>query len=263
MKLSFSTLGCPKWNLEKIASKAVEYGFDGVELRIGGTQHVDLSMSAGERKAVRKLFEDCGIEICSLGGYSQFCSENEKDLNENMDLLFNYIELAHDLGVPYVRTFIGQYPETMTEDEAAEIAAKYLNLCGEKAIRNSVIVLIETHDAFGTAKQVHKIVSKIRNEGVAILWDIHHTCSGGETPELTYAILGKLIKHIHLKDAEEDNVCLMGMGSLPIRETISLLKNGGFDGYLSLEWEKMWIKELEEPEIAFPQYINYIRNITM
>jgi sugar phosphate isomerase/epimerase len=258
MKLSFSTLGCPGWNLEKIASKAVEYGFDGVELRIGGKQHIDPSMSVGERKAVRKLFEDCNIEICSISGYSHFCSDNEKELNQNMDLLLSNIELAHDLGAPYVRTFIGQYPETMTEDKASEIAAKYLNICGEKAIKKGVKVLIETHDAFGTARQVGKILSIIRNEGVAVLWDIHHTCSGGETPEQTYAILGKLIKHIHMKDAQGDAVCMMGMGNLPIREIIDLLNDKGYKGYLSLEWEKMWIKELEEPEIAFPQYIDYI-----
>ena len=33
MKLSFATLGCPKWTLEQIAANAKAMGFDGVELR--------------------------------------------------------------------------------------------------------------------------------------------------------------------------------------------------------------------------------------
>lgn len=262
MRLSFSTLGCPDWDLRKIASKAAEYGFDGVELRIGGTRHVDPAMTAGDRKAVRKIFEENRIEICSLGGYSHFCSSMEKDLNHNKDLLLSYIDLAHDLGAPYVRTFIGQYPETMTEDETAGIAAEYLSCCGEEALNKNVQILIETHDSFGTARQVNRILSKIQNEGTAILWDIHHTCSGGETPEQTYDILGKYIKHVHFKDARGENLCLIGMGSLPVVEIVNLLRYKGYEGYLSLEWEKMWVKDLEEPEIAFPQYINYMRNIT-
>jgi sugar phosphate isomerase/epimerase len=56
-------------------------------------------------------------------------------------------------------------------------------------------------------------------------------------------------------------LCLMGKGSLPVRQIVDLLKSENYNGYLSLEWEKMWVKELEDPEIAFPQYIKYMRSI--
>jgi len=37
MKLAFSTLGCPNWELERIAQAAHAFGYEGVELRaLGG-----------------------------------------------------------------------------------------------------------------------------------------------------------------------------------------------------------------------------------
>ncbi len=33
MKLAFTTLGCPNWDLDTIISKAVKYGYDGVDFR--------------------------------------------------------------------------------------------------------------------------------------------------------------------------------------------------------------------------------------
>ncbi len=54
MKLSFTTLGCPEWNLTTVAEKAAEYGYDGVELLIRGGIHIDTAMSAAERKQVEE-----------------------------------------------------------------------------------------------------------------------------------------------------------------------------------------------------------------
>jgi len=33
----------------------------------------------------------------------------------------------------------------------------------------------------------------------------------------------------------------------------------GYTGYLSLEWEKRWHPEIPDPEIAFPQYMERMR----
>ena len=38
------------------------------------------------------------------------------------------------------------------------------------------------------------------------------------------------------------------------RESIQLLQKGGYQGYYSFEWEKLWHPEIEEPEIALAEY---------
>jgi len=55
--------------------------------------------------------------------------------------------------------------------------------------------------------------------------------------------------------------CLIGEGVFPVLDVIKLLNNKGFDGYYSLEWEKFWNDALEEPEVALPAYVRYMRKI--
>ena len=99
---------------------------------------------------------------------------------------------------------------------------------------------------------------------VGVLWDIHHPCRFfGEAPEATYGALGQYIRHIHLKDSVlQDGMTayrMMGEGDLPVRTCIELLLQNGFDGFFSLEWVKRWDMELEEPEIVFAQFREYMR----
>ena len=43
-------------------------------------------------------------------------------------------------------------------------------------------------------------------------------------------------------------------GEAPIFEAIDILSKGGYSGYYSFEWEKMWHPEIAAPEIALAHY---------
>ena len=46
---------------------------------------------------------------------------------------------------------------------------------------------------------------------------------------------------------------------MPVREQVQLLKAAGYKGYYGFEWEKGWHPEIEEPEVAFPHFVETIR----
>ena len=46
----------------------------------------------------------------------------------------------------------------------------------------------------------------------------------------------------------------MGKGEVPIFQAIDILYKGGYKGYYSFEWEKLWHPEIDEPEIALADY---------
>ena len=301
MKLCFSTLGCPDWDVWHVATKAKEYGFDAVELRISGDRHVDTALTKHERHAIAEHFQQHGIEILCLGGYTRWNQDNVAYIENMKQSMRENIDLAVDLGAKYIRTFIGQYPPEVKEETVVQIAAQSLNECGLIAEQKGVQILIETHDAFGTAQKVNQIIKNIQSNGVAVLWDIEHTMVRGETMQETYALLGDKIKHLHIKDVrlknDETNTtgmptdtsviptdtsgtltytsgtqtytsgtptytsCMPGEGILPLAETIHFMKANGFSGAYSLEWEKTWNAELAEPEEIFPKYISYIKSL--
>jgi sugar phosphate isomerase/epimerase len=47
---------------------------------------------------------------------------------------------------------------------------------------------------------------------------------------------------------------LLGQGEVPVQEMIALLAHDGYQGWVSVEWEKRWHPEIEEPEVALPQH---------
>ena len=52
---------------------------------------------------------------------------------------------------------------------------------------------------------------------------------------------------------------LPGEGDVPLGEMIGLLKQRGYDGYLSVEWEKHWVPALAGPEVSLPAHAAFLR----
>jgi fatty-acyl-CoA synthase len=50
-----------------------------------------------------------------------------------------------------------------------------------------------------------------------------------------------------------------GTGELPLDESIKILKEAGYDGWLLFEHEKRWHPNLPEPEEIFPQFMRWIQ----
>ena len=86
----------------------------------------------------------------------------------------------------------------------------------------------------------------------------------GESCATVWHNLAGRLMHTHVKDARrrpdgEWDLVLLEDGEVPVREAVGMLKAGGWDGYLVVEWEKKWHAEIPEPEVAFPQHIAVLR----
>ena len=66
----------------------------------------------------------------------------------------------------------------------------------------------------------------------------------------------------YLTDTEEEGYryCLLGEGDVPVPDALQVLRAGGYDGYLTLEWEKAWKDYLPDPAVGFPQYVRKLRH---
>lgn len=266
MKLSFSTLGCPEWSVEQVVNTAAALGYDGVEVRgFSGSMELETmpELNAGLPRT-RALFRDAGLEICCL---SVSVSLSDRSRHRAQIARGRHaVEVAAALGCPFVRVFGGRIPAGNTRAETADDIAQALTALGGMAHSLGVTVLLETHDDFSLGKDAADTVDRVSGPGVGILWDILHSYRYGEPLADTVNYLGSLIRHVHIKDGKNlspqgaEHV-LIGAGEMPILEALRLLRQIGYDGYLSLEWEKKWHPEIPEPEVAFPQYIRVMRQL--
>ena len=119
------------------------------------------------------------------------------------------------------------------------------------------------------------LLDAIPDPAFGCLWDMGHTARvGGETPEETYAAVGPRVGYTHVKDAVLAPGALdamkdgwryvsPGAGELPLVESITLLRRGGYDGYLLFEHEKRCIPRLSDPEAAFPAFVRWARDLLL
>jgi sugar phosphate isomerase/epimerase len=54
---------------------------------------------------------------------------------------------------------------------------------------------------------------------------------------------------------------LAGRGSVAFDDAVNALRDLKYDAYVSFEWEKYWHPEIEEPEVALPDFVRAMKAI--
>lgn len=263
MKLAFSTIACPNWDFYKdIFAAAKDLGYHGIEIRgIGGEMDApEIALFSDEQiEDTKKKLADAHIEISCLS--SGACLGNTEKRAQALAEGKEYIDLAKKLGVKFVRVMPtgNPYPDDCDRAQAV-VLYRELAVYGEA---RGVTPLMETNGIFADTKVLADFLDEVAEKNVGVLWDINHPVRfNGESVETTLNNIGKYVKYVHIKDSEvvDGNIVyrLLGKGTLPISDAVAGLKKLGYDGYLSLEWVKRWNRNLEEPGLVLPYYVNYM-----
>ncbi len=263
--IAFSTLGCPGWSWKEVLEQADRLGYAALELR-GVAGEMDLTkvpeLTGTQRAGTKKDLAALGLVISDLGASAHMHEKDPAAREKQLDEGRRFIDLAQALGVKYVRVFGDKIPEGESRDEVLKRVEDGCHSLSNYARPAGVTVLIESHGDFTHSKDLLEILTRVDSPHFALLWDAHHSfVAGGEQPADTYAKLGKWIRHTHLKDSkatgpkpEDRRYVLLGTGEVPVKEQVRVLAGAGYKGYYCFEWEKKWHPEIEEPEVAFPQY---------
>jgi sugar phosphate isomerase/epimerase len=265
--IGFSTLGCPAWTWKTILDQADQLGYVALELR-GVAGEMDLtkvpelvgSRLAGTRKDLAAL----GLVISDLGASARMHEKDAGTRAAQLDEGRRFIDLAHALEVNYVRMFGDKLPEGEPREEVMKRVVEGFQQMAAHAKAAGVTVLMESHGDFTRSKDLVAIERAVHSDAFALLWDAHHTfVAGNEAPADTYAAIGRLVRHTHLKDSKADGAdrryVLTGTGEVPVKAQVSVLAKAGYKGYYCFEWEKKWHPDIEEPEIAIPHYARVMR----
>src|SRR5215813_11057665 len=129
MRLAFSTLGCPNWELGQIVEAAERFGYDGIELRaVGGSLDllVRREFASGNLRTTRALFEDRNLEICCVDTSCAFHSSVKSERRAQIDLAVMYGELAAELDAPLIRVFPDKIQPGSSRDETRDFIVESL-----------------------------------------------------------------------------------------------------------------------------------------
>jgi sugar phosphate isomerase/epimerase len=265
MKLAFSTLGCPRWELPDIARAARGYGYEGVELRaLGGS--LDLlnrpEFSADNIDETRAWLAERGIAVCCVDTSCAF--HERKERREQVEAALRHCELAARLGAPLIRVFPDKIQPGATREETRDLIVECLLEVAAGA-PDGVRVCLETHGDFARAETTAEIVKLTAHPKVGIIWDVANSFAAGDLIGEAARVVSPYLAHVHLRDArpvegeEHWRPVLAGTGEVSFSSALKALRANGYDGYVSFEWEKYWHPEIEEPEVALPDFAQAVR----
>lgn len=240
--LGFSSIGMPNTSISEIFDTASDFQCDFVELRILGTGE-ELHQYLDEHNTPPVPVRVLGTSFLLT-----------KPSPESMASFEKIAALADRCGARYLRVFGGgEFSSEPVPTETLQIAAETIRRC-EALLRDRGLnceVLLETHDALSASEDCLRL-NALLDSPLNILWDSHHTWRlAGESPAGSWEKLAPLVRHVHVKDSKTTSAeknkyqyVYQGTGEFPTADLFTTLRAGGYQGGVSLEWEKMWHPDL-------------------
>ena len=251
MKLSFPPAGWAGSTGTSLKCTALEMDFSGIEIHNPITNAAFTGKGAPldryNTQATARALRDKGLSIPAFDS-SVDISAGEQQVQDAKDL----IDLAQAASVGMVCVVVQH------DDEDAIHAA--LSQLVPYAEEHGVVLLIESSGIFSSTSRLTGIMDRYASDYLRALWDVHNVYRvGGESPATTIKNLGAYVKHVHMRDSDDDgSFNLVGEGTLPIDEVVRALSSIDYDGFVSLEWDPAWMADLTDMEVIFPHYVNYM-----
>lgn len=267
MRIACTTLACPNWPLGRILSELKAAGYDAIDFRGLGAE-LDVwklpEFGADAARTARRIAR-AGLEVSAFSSSARMFAPSAEERARHLDEVRQYARLCGIFGSRFIRVFGGPIGQTPPE-QAFETAAAALDEMA-RTVGPALTVAVETHDDWIASDLLAQVMRRVSQPNLGVLWDLHHPFRfKGESPRQTYDNIGRWTVATHLKDSQpmadgQCRYCLPGEGDVPLAEMVRLLRQGGYDGDLTLEWEKRWHPELEEPEVALPAYARFMRDL--
>ena len=262
MKLSFSTKGWHGNSFDEFCEIAQDLNFKGIELHnIYNplfTEKDGAFYDYAANATVRKLYE-MKLSLPCIDTVCNPCDKSKR--GETIGEITKCMQIAKNLHIPYVR--IRAISDDSVES-VSEIMSDVISEILPKAEQNGITILIETCGVYCDTAALRDLLERFASDNLAALWDMYSTYfCGNETADTTIKNLGAYVRHVHIKDAvkkdDTTEFCLLGEGELPINEMMNALRSVNFDEFISLEWDPKWCEELDDMEIIFSQFVNFMR----
>ena len=215
----------------------------------------------------RDAIREAGLEVAGLSSSARFAHLAPAEQGEMLDETKRYIKLAAELDCKFVRVFGGGFGRqgldlaTATDNLVAALR-ELAPIAGDA----NVTIAVETHDEWIDSARIRPVFERVDSPSVGALWDVHHPYRlGGEPPARTWERIGQWVVYTHVKDSVQEETghryCHTGDGTIPLAEIMGILARGGYNGYLTYEWEKIWHPDIPEADEAFPRHVEALRAI--
>ncbi len=235
------------WSLEKAIDFCSDLGFDGVDITgyyFSGYPKVpsDEYIYAIKNRVLRH-----GMHVSGTGVRNDFAQGDRKAVDEDLQLVKEWIQVAAKLGAPMIRVFAGRkLSEARVREEAIQQVVECLQECIRYGASKGVIVTLQNHnDIFFTADELIPVLDELESPWFGINLDIGSLRRGDPYEEIKklvpYARNWQIKEYVY-RQGEKEPVDLQKLGRVIIE--------GDYRGYLPLE-----TLPPSDPRLVLPEFL--------
>jgi sugar phosphate isomerase/epimerase len=258
MKLGFLQGGMPAWSNSELVKRASELGFDGVGIGRRHLGEMGVKASNEELDEIKGTFAQAGVEIHNLGAHSRVTypgiGSADFDWDEIEAELVPIARVASRLGCPSISVMV-QRPVPGVRWDWQE----YLDNLGRVSLNAlkeapGVKAVFQNHVTSASAQQLLEMVERAGDDRLGVAFSPDHCIVMQEDPVELADRHAAAIQHVTMADrkvVEEDlgkfdgryyyvryECCVVGEGVVPAKKLFDTLARRGFDGYVTLKYEK-------------------------
>jgi sugar phosphate isomerase/epimerase len=234
---------------------ARELGYDGVELAVRDPAAVDVERVAAALAAAGLETAAVGTGQAYLKDGLSLSSPDEGIRARAIERVGNHLEFAVRLGAPIIIGLLrGRIEQGKGETDQRFIASlRQIVPAAERAGTRLLIEPINRYetDYLTTVEEALDLIGRLGTEALGVLADTFHMNIEEVSPAEALRRGGTRLGHVHVADS---NRRAPGWGHLDFREIVGVLKEIGYDGYLSAE-----ILPEPDPVSAARQTIAHLR----
>ena len=239
-----------------VIEKAKEMGFDGIEFIEGDLTNLD------KAHLIKEKCNEVGIVPVNFCIGGNLALEDKDKLNKEIERMKVCVDVASLMGVSMLRHDVAYGPFNRTYNTGYDAAIPYIaegaRAVTEYAQSKGIKTMTENHGFFSQdANRVEKLINAVNHPNFGALIDIGNFMCADEDPTHSVGIMSPYAFHVHCKDFYYKNGMdiapgdgwittrsgnyirgsIIGFGNAKAAQSIRFLKNTGYDGYMSIEFE--------------------------
>jgi len=208
-----------------------------VEMRgVNGKGLVNYDLA--EVQGIKQQLDEAGIRLSSVGSPIGKIRIDE-DFAPHMELFKHTVEIAKIMETPNIRMFSFFIPQEQDPAQFREEVMTRLGQMAEYAASSDIVLLHENEkEIYGdNAARCLDIMKEFYGDHFKAVFDFANFVQCGQDTLEAYEMLKPYIAYIHIKDAlaGSGEVVPAGHGDGNVAKILSMLKDSGYQGFLSLE----------------------------
>ncbi len=217
------------WDLPTLMKNCQDSNVLGVELRTRHAHGVEPSLSAAERREVKKRFADSTVTCLGYGSNQEYHSPDPDELKKQIEGSYELVKLCHDIGAGGLKVKPNTLPDGVEPEKTITQIARSLDKVGTFAQDYGQEIRVEVHGRLTQLPvNMKAIFDQVKEPNVKICWNCNNQDLVEPGLEHNFNLLKRWFgETVHIRE--------LNIGDYPYQQLMNLFVGMNYNGWILLE----------------------------